>query len=147
MITIPNPVKYDKDLHFNEMITKFIDPNVTANIRFITNAIATLEKDNAEIYMVRRYLKVAVCRKGLRPAIMDRPIQHEHYFAMKKNGRLLVSGKNLRKPESILTVLKHMLHKSPKKVKILNLHYKELPTAEKFKEVGYELLKQYTPFE
>ncbi|NHZ85833.1 MAG: hypothetical protein GWP19_08125 [Planctomycetia bacterium] len=144
MITIPQPIKYDKDLHFSDIITIPLDPN---DLIFIKSVLADLKRDHAEAYIV--YYgngRVAICRKGLQPVITPTGTQNKNFFALKNmnNGKIIVAGKNLRRPESLLPVLKGMTKKNPIKQQILNRT--ELTVKERCSLVHYELLKQAEPF-
>ena len=145
MITIPQPIKYDKDIHFNDRITKPLDPN--NDLLFIKRVLEDLEKDEAEAYLVSYGGKVAVCRKGLTPAISCHGERRHNYFALKNNksGNMIVAGKNSRRPESLLAVIKNIVKTSPSKLYLLK-RKRELSIADRCQLVGYTLLKQEIPF-
>ena len=141
MIPIPRSIKYDKDIHMREVITKALDPN---DLVFIRSVLDSLKKDNAEAYIVKYGNdRIAICRKGLIP--VERHKTH-HYFALRNQfGRIIVNGKNTRRPESMICVLKALFRRNPgKQLKLKNnIH---LSVAERCELFGYSLLKQGDPF-
>ncbi len=142
MITIPQPIKYEKDLHFHDIITKPLEPKL--DLIFIQRVLIDLKRDKAKAYIViKDNGKIMICREGLRPAIIER---HNFFALQNKNGDIVMSGKNLRRPESMLAILKNIFKKSPAKLYLLKRE-RELSVAGRCQLVGYTLLKQDTPFE
>ena len=147
MIKIPNPIPYDKSIHFPDAITKPLDPRL--DLEFIKSVLCDLENDNAEAYIVRNDRgRVRICRKGLSPAISCHGERRHNYFALKniKSGNMIKAGKNLRRSESILAVIKNIVNTSPSKLELLSKQ-RELSIANRCQLVGYTLLRQDTPFE
>ena len=144
MITIPQPIKYERSIHFPDLITLPLDPKNDLN--FIRKVLIDLERDHAEVYIVRNDNgKIAVCRKGLKPVKVKHAELH-NYFALKNSsGRIISNGKNLRRTESMISVLKGMFRRNPIKLDLLKRNY-DLTTAEKCELFNYTLCKQNEPF-
>ncbi len=146
MINIPQPIEYDELHHFGDIITKPLNPNLPSDLKFIRNVLADLKKADAEGYIVRLDTgKVKVCRKRLKPAITAHK-ERNCFYALRNNaGKVIVNGKNSRRPESIISVLKGLFRRNPAKLSALN-HSNYLNTANRCKLFNYELLKQDEPF-
>ena len=143
MITIPQPIKYDKDKHFYDRITLPLDPKI--DLEFIKKVLLDLERDHAEAYLVSYGGKVAVCRKGLKPVKVKHAELH-NYFALKNSsGNIIKNGMNMRRAESMISVLKGMFRRNPIKLDLLKRNY-DLTTAEKCELFNYTLCKQNEPF-
>lgn len=146
MIRIPQPIEYDKLLHLRDIITKPLDTKSATDLKIIRNVLADLKKDNAEAYIVRLDTgKVKVCRKGLRPAKTETKQKNCFYALRNKAGKVIVNGKNSRRPESVISVLKNMVKRYPDKLDKLS-RSTNLNTADRCKLFNYDLLKQDTPF-
>ena len=142
MITIPPQIKYDNDIHSLDLVTKWLNPE--NNLKFIIKVLEQLKKDGAESYLVKRDMKVAVCRKGLTPAITGHTERYVFFALKNRYGRIIATGKNLRRPESLIPVLKNLTKNNPAKQQILNKT--DLTVADRCYLVNYELLKQSIPF-
>lgn len=143
MISIPTPIKYDKAIHFQERITKPLD--LKNDLLFIRSVLEDLQKDNAEVYLVSYGGKVAICRKDLKPAVSHHT-EHHNYFALKnQSGSIIKNGMNMRRPESIISVLKGMFRRNPAKLSLLARNH-DMSVAERCKLFNYTLMKQNTPF-
>lgn len=143
MIPIPTPIKYNKDMHFREVVTKALDPN---DLVFIESVLDSITKDNAEAYIVKYGNdRIAICRKGLQPARIEKS-KTRHYFALRnRSGKILINGKNTRRTESMICVLKALFRRNPaKQLKLKN--NSNLSVAERCEMFNYKLLKQGEPF-
>lgn len=147
MITIPQTIKYDRDKHERDCITKLLDPKVTANLKFIRTVLTDLKKAGAESYIVRHKTgKVQVCRKDLKlRQLPDEHREHHNFYALKKNGTIITAGKNSRRIEALLGVLRSRARNNPHR--LIMLSRADISVKEKCDRLGYELLKQDTPFD
>lgn len=140
---IPQPIKYDKAIHFSELITKALDPN---DVVFIRSVISSIKNDNAEPYIVEYSNdRIAICRKGLQPARIE-PSKTHHYFALKnRSGKIITNGKNSRRVETIICVLRALFRRNRERRELLK-ESSDLTVAERCAIFNYSLLKQGEPF-
>lgn len=142
IITIPTPINFVKKLHEKDRVTRWLKPKY--DLKFTISAIKLLINDHIEPYIVQKESKIAVCRPNLRPKITQHSERHQ-FFALKKQGSIIAAGKNARRIESILAVLKNRIARNPKRLNLLKRN-ETLPIAEKCKLFGYTLMKQNEPF-
>ena len=146
MISIPRPIEYEPLLHHRDIITKPLDLESPSDFNFILKIVADLKKDNAKAYIIRLDTgKVRVCRQGLKPAITKHKERNCFYALRNRAGKVIINGKNSRRPESVISVLKAMFRRNSVKLTKLD-HSSHLNTADRCKLFNYELLKQDEPF-
>ena len=144
MITIPNPIKYDKTVHSRDRITEPLDPK--SDLNFIRDTLSNLKRDHAEAYIVKNPNgKVMICRKNLIPAKSGHTERHQFFALKNKHGDIITAGKNRRRIESMLVILKNRIARNPKRLHLLKRN-SALPIADKCKLFGYTLMKQSEPF-
>ena len=146
MIRIPRPIEYDELHHLRDIITKPLDTESKKDLEFIRHVLTDLKKVGAETYIVRLDTgKVRICRKGLKPAITKHKERNCFYALRNRAGKVIVNGKNSRRPESVISVLKAMFRRNSVKLTKLS-HSNHLNTADRCKLFNYDLLKQDLPF-